>query len=120
MAGVVRRSPLASFVVLAYAGSWAWMFPFVAAGDVVNKGVGWPTHFPALLGPALAALVVTALVWGSTGVRDLLTRMARWRMPMRWWAATLSPAAFLGVALAVASAAGTLPRESDFGRYSGL
>jgi membrane protease YdiL (CAAX protease family) len=120
MAGAVRRSPLVSFVVLAYAVSWAWMFPFVAAGDVVRKGVGWPTHFPALLGPALAALVVTALVWGRAGVRDLLARMARWRMPVRWWAATLSPVVFLGVALVVALAAGKLPRGSDFGRYSGL
>src|SRR5437588_42772 len=120
MAGVIRRSPLASFVVLAYAVSWAWMFPLVATGAVMRKGAGWPTHFPALLGPALAALVVTALVRGRAGVRDLLVRMARWRMPMRWWAAALSPAAFLGVALAVASAAGKLPRGSDFGRYSGL
>ena len=120
MTGTVRRWPLASFVVLAYAVSWAWMFPFVAAGDVVKTGVGWPTHFPALVGPALAALVVTALVWGRAGVRDLLARMARWRMPLRWWAATLSPLAFLGVALAVASAVGKLPRGSDFGRYSGL
>jgi membrane protease YdiL (CAAX protease family) len=46
--------------------------------------------------------------------------MARWRMPLRWWAATLSPLAFLGGALAVASAAGKLPSGSDFGRYSGL
>jgi membrane protease YdiL (CAAX protease family) len=119
MATAIRRSPLVSFVVLAYAVSWAWAFPFVAAGDVVKKGVGWPTHFPALLGPALAALVVTAVVCRA-GVRDLLARMARWRVPLRWWAATLSPLAFLGVALAVALAGGNLPRGSDFGRYSGL
>ncbi len=120
MTGTIRRWPLASFVVLAYAVSWAWMFPFVAAGDVVKTGVAWPTHFPALLGPALAALVVTALVWGRAGVCDLLARMARWRMPLRWWAAAVSPLAFLGVALAVAAAAGKLPRGSDFGLYSGL
>src|SRR5438067_1329934 len=100
---------LVSFVALAYAVSWGWAFPFVAAGDVVEKGVGWPTHFPALLGPALAALVVTALVWGRAGVRDLLARVARWRMPLRWWAATLSPLAFLAVALLVALAAGKPP-----------
>jgi uncharacterized protein len=112
--------PLASFVVLAYAISWGWTFPFAAAGDVVEKGVGWPTNLPALFGPALAAFAVTAVVWGRAGVRDLLARMARWRMPLRWWAATLSPLAFLAVALAVAAAIGKLPRGSDFGRYSGL
>ena len=120
MAGAIRRWPLASFVALAYAVSWGWTFPLAAVGDVVEKGVAWPTNLPALLGPAIAAFVVTALLWGRVGVRDLLARMARWRLPLRWWAATLSPLAFLAVALAVAWAAGKLPPASDFGRYSGL
>ncbi len=94
MAAAIRRSPLASFLALAYAFSWAWMLPLVGAGDVVEKGVAWPTHFPALLGPAVAALVVTTVLWGRAGVRDLLARMAHWRIPLRWWAATLSPLAF--------------------------
>src|SRR5437763_6427052 len=120
MVGAIRRSPFATFLVLAYAFTWAWMLPFVAAGDVVRKGVGWPTHFPALVGPALAAIVVTAVIWGRAGVRDLLARMTRWRMPLRWWAATLSPAVFLGIALAVASATGKAPHASALGRYRGL
>jgi uncharacterized protein len=118
--GVMKRWPLASFVVLAYAVSWGWAFPLVAAGDVIEKGVGWPTHFPGLLGPAIAAFVVTAVVWGRARVRDLLARMGRWRFPLRWWAAALSPLAFLAVALAVAVAVGKLPRGSGFGRYSGF
>jgi hypothetical protein len=69
---------------------------------------------------AIAAFAVTAVAWGRADVRDLRARMARWRMPLRWWAATLSPLAFLGVALAIAAASGTLPRGSDFGRYRGL
>ena len=118
--GALRRRPLASFIGLAYAISWVWAFPFVVVGDVVEKGVGWPTTFPALVGPALAAFVVTAVVWGRAGVRDLLARMGCWRMPLRWWAATLSPLAFLAAALVVAAAIGKLPSASGFGRYSGL
>lgn len=123
MATVTRAKslwPLGFFVVLAFAVSWAWTFPFAAAGSVVQQGVGWPTNLPALLGPALAAFVVSALVSGRAGVRDLLARIVRWRLPLRWWVATLSPLAFLGVALAVAAATGQLPRAGDFGRYSGL
>ena len=112
--------PLAAFVALAYAISWIWTFPIAAAGDVVDKGVGWPTHLPALFGPALAALAVTALVYGRAGVLDLCGRSIRWRMPRRWWVATLSPITFLGVALGVASVAGNAPSVSDFGRHSGL
>jgi hypothetical protein len=73
--GATTLWPLASFVALAYAVSRGWSFPLVAAGDVVEKSVGWPTTFPALLGPALAAFVVAALVRGREAVRDLLARM---------------------------------------------
>jgi membrane protease YdiL (CAAX protease family) len=118
--GASSLASLAAFVALAYALSWAWELPFVTAGDVIEKGTGWPTHFPALFGPALAALLVTAWVSGRPGVLDLLARMGRLRMPLRWWAATLSPLGFLGVALVVAALAGELPSLSDFGRYSGL
>ena len=69
---VVAGRALAVFVALAYALSWAWMAPFVLAGDVIEKGSGWPTHFLALLGPMVAAVVVTAWVSGRGGLADRL------------------------------------------------
>jgi membrane protease YdiL (CAAX protease family) len=111
---------LAVFVALAYALSWAWMAPVVLAGDVIEKGSGWPTHIVALFGPMAAALVVTAWVSGRGGLADLLKRMSRWRMPLRWWVATVSPLLFLTAALLVAAMAGTLPSWDDFDRFSGL
>jgi uncharacterized protein len=100
--------------------SWSWTFPFAAIGDVIEKGKGRPTHEPAVFGPALAAFTVTAWLCGRRGVAELIVRIGGWRMPVRWWAATLSPLWFLAVALVIAAAAGKLPRFSDFGRYSGL
>jgi hypothetical protein len=41
---------LVGFFTLAYALSWSWAIPIAAADLVVRRGVGWPTHFPALLG----------------------------------------------------------------------
>lgn len=120
MSAARRLGPLGWFVAVAYAISWGWTFRLAAARDVVRAGVGWPTSIPALAGPILAAFLVTGLAWGRAGVRNLLARVVRWRMPLRWWAATLSPLAFLGVALVVAVSVGKLPRGSDFGRYSGL
>jgi uncharacterized protein len=111
---------LAAFVVLACGLSWAWTFPLAVVGDTIEKGRGWPTHAPALLGPAIAAFIVTGWLSGWAGVANLLARMGRWRMALRWWGWTLSPFAFLLIALAVDAIAGTLPRASDFGRYSGL
>jgi membrane protease YdiL (CAAX protease family) len=109
------------FFALAYALSWSWAVPLAVAHLVVRRGGGWPTHYPALLGPAIAAVVVTAWTMGRPGVRDLLARMARWRVPLRWWLAALSPAAFLGLALIAMAAAGrALPSVADFGRFSGI
>lgn len=56
-------------------------------GIGVATSVGWPTHLPGLLGPAVAALAVTALAYGRSGVADLGRRLVRWRVGWRWWAA---------------------------------
>ena len=109
------------FVALAYALSWSWLIPLAAAHLVVRRGVGWPTHLPALLAPAVAAVVVTAWTMGRPGVRDLAARVARWRVPLRWWLVAVSPVVFLGLALAAIAAAGkALPSVGDFGRFSGI
>jgi len=111
---------LVVFFALAYALSWSWVIPLAATHLVVRRGVGWPTHFPALLGPAIAALVVTAWTMGRPGVRDLGARLARWRVPVRWWLVAVSPVAFLGLGLAAMAVAGqALPSVGDFGRFSG-
>jgi uncharacterized protein len=113
--------PVVAFFVLAYALSWAWVIPWAATGHVVLQGQWWPTHFPSLVGPMLAALAVTAWTAGRTGVRDLFVRMGRWRIGWRWWLAVLSPLAFFFVVLAVMAAVGVkVPAGSDFGRMSGL
>ena len=112
---------LVVFFALTYALSWAWGFPLAAAHLVVLRGAGWPTHYPALFGPAIAAVVVTAWTMGRPGIRDLLARVARWRVPLRWWLVAVSPAAFLGLALIAMAAGGkALPSAAGFGRFSGI
>jgi membrane protease YdiL (CAAX protease family) len=47
--------------------------------------------------------------------------MARWRVPVRWWLAAVSPLVFLGLGLAAMAMAGkSLPSAGDFGRFSGI
>ena len=118
-----RFSPgaLAAFFTLAYLLSWSWVVPLAAAHQVVNRGSAWTTHYPALFGPAIAAFAVTAWTAGRSGVRDLLLRMVRWRVGLRWWLVALSPALFLGLGLiAVVLVGKPLPHEVDFGSFSGL
>ena len=66
----VKRHPLVVFFVLGYALTWP-MIPLVTVSPL------W--GLPALFGPALAAIIVIAVVDGRPGLRDLLGRMVRWR-----------------------------------------
>jgi len=87
----VKRHPLIAFFVLACALTWP-LIPLVSVSPL------W--GFPALFGPALAAIVVAAVAEGSTGVRDLLGRLVRWRVRTRWYAFALG----LPVALSLVTA----------------
>lgn len=73
------------FVVLAFVFTWAWWVPLAVAGVVVEPGQGWPTHLPGLLGPALAAVVVTAATEGRAGLAELWSRVTRWRVSWIWY-----------------------------------
>jgi uncharacterized protein len=116
-----RDHPVTAYVVLACGLSWAWWIPMIARGEVVHPGAGWPTHLPGLAGPAVAAVVLTALLDGRRGLGDLAARLGRWRIGGRWWALVLATAALALLGLAVpALAGGDVPSAADFARYSGL
>ena len=79
---MIRRHRLVAFFVIAFVLTWVTV-PF---------GV-----FMAA-GPLVAALIVISVVDGRPGLRELKSRMLRWRVGARWYgAAILIP---LGVALA--------------------
>ena len=56
-----------------------------------------------ILGSMVPAFVVTAILGGLDGVRELTRRCLRWRVPMRWYAIALlgMPTATLLVATAL-------------------
>jgi membrane protease YdiL (CAAX protease family) len=85
----VRRHQLIAFFVLAYALTWP-LIPLVSVSPL------W--GFPALFGPALAAIIVAAVADGRAGLRDLLGRVARWRVGARWYAVALALPAVLALA----------------------
>ena len=54
-------------------------------------------------GPSVAGIVLTGLVYGKEGFRNLLTRMTRWRVGTHWYAVALltAPLLYVGVSLAL-------------------
>lgn len=73
VSATIRRHPLTSFFLLAFAITWA---P-VPAGSFMAAG------------PLLAAVIITAVVDGRPGLRALGRRMILWRVGWQWYAAAL-------------------------------
>jgi membrane protease YdiL (CAAX protease family) len=87
----INRHPIATFLVLVYATTAALVFvprgltePGLLPGGATPHGV-----LVNVLGSAVPAFIVTALVSGRAGVRDLARRSVRWRVPLRWYLISL-------------------------------
>ena len=85
----VKRHPLVSFFILAYALAWI-LIPLVVS---VSLFFG----LLALFVPTFAALVVTAITDGKAGVKDLLRRVVLWRVGFRWYVVAIGLPILLGL-----------------------
>jgi membrane protease YdiL (CAAX protease family) len=68
---LVKRHPIITFFVLTYAISWGFL-PIEAVGFMPG-------------GPLLAALIVIPITRGWAGLRELGSRMIRWRVRWYWY-----------------------------------
>lgn len=53
----------------------------------------------SLLGPSLAGILLTALIDGRAGLRELLSRLLKWRVAIRWYAVALLTAPLIYTAI---------------------
>lgn len=85
--GGLRRFPLASFFLIAYAWTWC-CWGAIYAGSSAHLPLSLPKDTLATLGqfgPCIAALLVTAGTSGRDGLRELGARLVRWRRVGRIW-----------------------------------
>jgi membrane protease YdiL (CAAX protease family) len=93
LAKMLRQYPLVSYFTLAYGITWLGIM--IAGGSARFQGQAVPAgQFPLvmlmmLLGPSTAGLLMTAVCDGRAGLRELGSRMGRWRIRPRWYAVAL-------------------------------
>jgi membrane protease YdiL (CAAX protease family) len=104
----ITRHPVLAFYALTFAISW---------GGILLV-IGGPGGIPAtkeqvealvplvilvlLAGPAVAGILLSGLVYGKTGLREVLSRLLKWRVGARWYAVALLPAPLLMTAVGLA------------------
>ncbi|MFC7624356.1 CPBP family intramembrane glutamic endopeptidase [Microlunatus sp. GCM10028923] len=93
MITAVRRRPFLAFVLLAYLGSWIAWSPWwlslsgigVLAYQLPQTAVLGINQLGLFAGPLPAALVITGIVDGRAGLRELWRRCLRWRIHPGWY-----------------------------------
>ena len=105
----IKSHPLLSYFALAFAISWGGVLTVVGVGPggipATKEQVGALMPFMLLAlfaGPSVAGILMTGLLYGREGFRNLLTRMTRWQVGARWYAVALLTAPLLVTATLLA------------------
>src|SRR5215216_3847682 len=91
----IKRHPLLSYFALAFAISWGGVL-IVAGGPGGISANSEASEmqvtflYPALIvGPSVAGILLTALLYGRAGLRKFRSRLLKWRVGARWYAVAL-------------------------------
>jgi hypothetical protein len=90
----IGRNAVPYFYVLAFVISWGGILLVVGRTGIPGRPDDFLKMLPPLLvamlaGPAISGIVMTALVSGTSGLRELFSGLLKWRVPARWWAVAL-------------------------------
>ncbi len=104
MMSLFRRHPLLIYYALVFAISWGGILLVAGPSGIFNSKANPEEltqfiYFAALAGPSVAGLTMTGLLHGKAGLRDLLARMLRWRVNVRWYLVALLTAPILMAAI---------------------
>jgi membrane protease YdiL (CAAX protease family) len=104
----IKRHPVPAYFALAFAISWGGILMVLGPGGFT--GTTQPTdvllpfvYLAMCAGPSIAGILLTGLVDGKAGFRELLSRLLRWRVGAGWYVVALltAPLVITGVLLAL-------------------
>jgi membrane protease YdiL (CAAX protease family) len=91
----IKRHPVLTYFALAFAISWGGMLLIIGGPGAIPATAEETTKlFPAVYlvtvaGPSLAGTLLTGLAGGWTGLRELGSRLLKWRVGARWYAVAI-------------------------------
>jgi membrane protease YdiL (CAAX protease family) len=104
----VARRPLLTYFALAFGISWAGGLFVLGPSRIPTTvellmTIGPIMYVAMLAGPSVAGVLMTSLVSGRAGLRELLARLTTWRVGRRWYAVALlaPPLMVISVSLAL-------------------
>lgn len=106
MSAFAKKHPVLSYYLMVFAVSWGAILVVVGPTGFVSTTATSPNFalvgLASLLGPSLAGVLMTGMVEGRPGFRELLSRLRRWRVGVRWYAVAVLTAPLLTIAIFLA------------------
>jgi membrane protease YdiL (CAAX protease family) len=107
----MRRHPVVGFYILAFGISWIGLVP----GVLASRGIS-PFGDPYVMllfgilfsaGPTIAAVIVSLVIQGKSGLQKLLKGLIRWRVSLVWYVvAVFGPVCIFSLGQAITTALG--------------
>ena len=90
----IKRHPVLAYYILVFAISWGGGLLALGPGGILGTTVTPRTQMLVnvpigILGPFIAGLLMTGLLYGRQGQRELLSRLLKWRVGAGWYAFAL-------------------------------
>ena len=104
----IKGHPVLTYYALVFAISWGSALVFMGLGaflgtkEISFVGLSPIALLAFLAGPSVAGILTAGLVHGKAGLRDVGSRLLRWRVGIRWYAVALLTAPLLTIATLLA------------------
>lgn len=90
----IQRHPVSTYFALTFAISWGGFLGVVGPHGFPGTPGQLKTLMPIavavmIVGPSVAGPLLTGLAYGRAGLRELLSRLLKWRVSARWYASAL-------------------------------
>ena len=87
MLNLIKRHALISYFMIAYMVSWSFEIPLALIQQrMISVQIPMWLHYLAALGPISGALIMTSLTEGRSGLGNLVARIFKWRVDIRYHA----------------------------------
>ena len=92
---LVKNNPVLTYFIITFTISWgSTILVMSGSGGIPTTKEQFDMQLPIaillmLVGPSAAGLLLTGIVYGRAGYRDLLSRLLKWRVSLRWYAIAL-------------------------------
>jgi CAAX protease family protein len=88
----ILKHPVVTYYFITFLISWGGLLILGGPNRITSRPTNTPflpLYFITVAGPSIAGILLTGLYHGRKGYRELLSRLIKWRVRVKWYAAAL-------------------------------